>query len=460
MHILEQPILGGPLSSSTGVKDHGAEKSLLSKHLVFSGTFMSGEKRKTAIGYDARMLNHEETGKVHPERPDRLKAIMGGLQASGLLSGGCYFIAPREATEAELQLVHTESHVSRVAATEGNRLSYFTTDTYANEHSALAARLAAGLCIDLASAVMAGKAHNAFAIVRPPGHHAETELIQGFCFHNNACVAARAAQAAGAKKLLIVDWDVHHGNGTQQIFEEDPTVLYISLHRHESGHFYPGTGWAEQVGSGPGAGFCVNIPWMCRGVGDRDYLSAFEHIVMPIARHFQPDLTIISAGFDAARGDPLGGCDVTPQGYAHMTHLLSSLSQGRLLVVLEGGYNLRSISASANAVMEVLQGANPGAVPEDLEPTAVGATAMLEVFSNHRQYWPCLNDATFFKLSAYLESMAKNSGDRKSPTKRRHHTGGPVWWKWGRKKLLYDIWLRGQMKHHPPSRHDETCACC
>lgn len=192
---------------------------------------MSGEKRKTAIGYDARMLKHEETGKVHPERPDRLRAILGGLQASGLLSGGCYFIAPREATEAELKLVHTESHVSRVAATEGTKLSYFTTDTYANEHSALAARLAAGLCIDLASAVMAGKAHNAFAIVRPPGHHAETELIQGFCFHNNACVAARAAQAAGAKKLLIVDWDVHHGNGTQQIFEEDPTVLYISLHR-------------------------------------------------------------------------------------------------------------------------------------------------------------------------------------------------------------------------------------
>lgn len=126
-----------------------------------------------------------------------------------------------------------------------------------------------------------------------------------------------------------------------------------AYNRHESGNFYPGTGYAEQAGSGPGAGYCVNIPWMCRGVGDRDYLSAFEHIVMPIARHFQPDLTIISAGFDAARGDPLGGCDVTPQGYAHMTHLLSSLSQGRLLVVLEGGYNLRSISASANAVMEV-----------------------------------------------------------------------------------------------------------
>lgn len=193
---------------------------------------MSGEKRKTAVGYDARMLNHEETGKVHPERPDRLRAIVGGLRASGLLSGGsCFFVLPREATPSELELVHTASHISRVQATEGNDLSYFTSDTYANEHSALAARLAAGLCIDLASAIMTGKAHNGFALVRPPGHHAETELIQGFCFHNNACVAARAAQAAGARKVLIVDWDVHHGNGTQQIFEEDPTILYISLHR-------------------------------------------------------------------------------------------------------------------------------------------------------------------------------------------------------------------------------------
>ena len=192
---------------------------------------MSGEKRKTAIGFDERMLLHEETGKSHPERPDRLRAIMGGLQASGLLSGGCFSIPAREATQAELELVHNADHISVVQATEGKDLSYFTPDTYANKHSALAARLAAGICADLASSIMTGKAHNGFAVVRPPGHHAEQETVMGFCLHNNACVAARAAQVAGAKKVLIVDWDVHHGNGTQEIFEKDPSVLYISLHR-------------------------------------------------------------------------------------------------------------------------------------------------------------------------------------------------------------------------------------
>lgn len=197
-----------------------------------AGTFMSGEKRKTAIGFDERMLLHEETGKLHPERPNRLRAIMGGLQASGLLSGGCFSIPAREATLAELELVHTTNHISAVQATEREEVTrYFTSDTYANKHSALAARLAAGICADLASAIMTGKAHNGFAVVRPPGHHAEQENVMGFCLHNNACVAARAAQAAGARKVLIVDWDVHHGNGTQAIFEQDPTILYISLHR-------------------------------------------------------------------------------------------------------------------------------------------------------------------------------------------------------------------------------------
>ena len=192
---------------------------------------MSGKERKTAVGFDDRMLLHEETGKIHPERPDRLRAIMGGLEASGLFPGRCFTIPPREATRAELQLVHSTEHISKVEATEGNELSHFTVDTYANEHSAVAARLAAGICADLSSVIMSGKAHNGFAAVRPPGHHAEEQEIMGFCLHNNACVAARAAQTAGASKVLIVDWDVHHGNGTQEIFERDPSVLYISLHR-------------------------------------------------------------------------------------------------------------------------------------------------------------------------------------------------------------------------------------
>ncbi|KAG0580183.1 hypothetical protein KC19_4G154200 [Ceratodon purpureus] len=460
MAVLSEPAsepAGGEESVKSARKEETSSAEILSKNLVFSGTFMSGEKRKTALGFDERMLLHEETGKTHPERPSRLRAIMGGLQASGLLSGGCFSIPAREATQAELELVHTAEHVSAVQSTEENSLTYFTPDTYANKHSALAARLAAGICVDLASAIMTGKAHNGFAVIRPPGHHAEQETVMGFCLHNNAAVAARAAQLAGAKKVLIVDWDVHHGNGTQEIFEQDPTVLYISVHRHEAGKFYPGTGSADKVGSGLGEGFCVNIPWSCSGIGDKDYLLVFEHIVMPIARQFEPDITIISAGFDAARGDPLGGCDVTPDGYAQMTSMLSTLSGGRLLVVLEGGYNLRSISASAAAVMKVLQGSSPRPLPDDLQPSPAGAAAMLEVFMTHGRYWSQLQDATFLKLGALLDTWSKG-GERKSP--KRRHTGGPVWWKWGRKRLLYDIWLRGQMKHHHPSRHDHSCACC
>eukprot|EP00494_Astrolonche_serrata_P002136 UN02142 len=149
----------------------------------------------------------------------------------------------------------------------------------------------------------------------------------GFCLHNNAAVAALAAQKAGAKKVLIVDWDVHHGNGTQEIFEGNKSVLYISLHRHEDGSFYPGTGAADEVGVLDGKGFSVNIPWSCGGVGDNDYIFAFQHVVLPIATEFAPDITIISAGFDAARGDPLGCCDVTPAGYSQMTSMLTACSE-------------------------------------------------------------------------------------------------------------------------------------
>ncbi len=205
---------------------------VLSIICVYTGALELEPEKRTAIGYDPRMLLHEETEKMHPERPNRLRAILAGLEVSGLLPGpNCFSIPAREATQDELKLVHSSKHVDVVEATEHEDLTYFTPDTYANKYSALAARLAAGICADLATAIITGKAHNGFALVRPPGHHAEEETVMGFCLHNNACVAARAAQAAGANKVLIVDWDVHHGNGTQGIFEQDPTVLYISLHR-------------------------------------------------------------------------------------------------------------------------------------------------------------------------------------------------------------------------------------
>ncbi|XP_042422875.1 histone deacetylase 15-like isoform X1 [Zingiber officinale] len=393
-------------------------------------------KSRTVIGFDERMLLHTEVemkSHPHPERPDRLKAIASSLAVAGIFPGKCYAIPAREITKEELLRVHTLDHIEAVQHTSHMLASYFTADTYANEHSASASRLAAGLCADLACTILSGSAKNGFAMVRPPGHHAGVAQAMGFCLHNNAAVASLAAQSAGAKKILIVDWDVHHGNGTQEIFEGNKSVLYISLHRHENGRFYPGTGAVDEVGSMDGEGFSVNIPWNCGGVGDKDYIFAFQHVVIPIALQFDPDITIVSAGFDAARGDPLGCCDVTPAGYAQMTHMLSSVSQGKLLVILEGGYNLRSISSSATAVVKVLLGENPSPQLNNNVPSKAGLQTILQVMEVQMKYWPILKP-DFMMLQSQWNMVAAAIRDQ---IKRLAHPIGPVWWKWGSKQFIY-----------------------
>ncbi|KAM3380311.1 histone deacetylase 15 [Capsicum galapagoense] len=396
----------------------------------------------TAVGFDERMLLHTEVvmkSHPHPERPDRLRAIAASFATAGIFPGKCYPIPAREITREELQMVHSEENIEAVDITRRMLASYFTPDTYANEHSACAARLAAGLCADLASAIYSGRVKNGFAMVRPPGHHAGVKQAMGFCLHNNAAIAASAAEAAGAKKVLIVDWDVHHGNGTQEIFERSKSVLYISLHRHEGGRFYPGTGAANEVGSMGAEGYCVNIPWSREGVSDNDYIFAFEQVVLPIALDFNPDFTIISAGFDAARGDPLGCCDVTPAGYASMTQMLSALSSGKLLVILEGGYNLRSISSSATAVIKVLVGESPVIDTDDTVPSKAGLRSVLEVLQIQMKFWPTL-ETNFSELHSKWGSYVFQ--DTKKQSKKRRRTGLPVWWRMGRKRLLYHIWAK------------------
>ncbi|CAL1399898.1 unnamed protein product [Linum trigynum] len=400
----------------------------------------------TAVGFDERMLLHSEIemkSHPHPERPDRLRAIAASLATAGIFPGRCQAIAAREITREELERVHSMEHIQTVDFTANIFSSYFTPDTYANEHSARAARLAAGLCADLASAIFSGRAKNGFALVRPPGHHAGVKQAMGFCLHNNAAVAALAAQVAGAKRVLIVDWDVHHGNGTQEIFDDNKSVLYVSLHRHEDGKFYPGTGAASEVGSKGAEGYCVNIPWSCGGVGDNDYIFAFQHVVLPIATEFAPDFTIISAGFDAARGDPLGHCDVTPVGYAQMTDMLSNISGGKLLVILEGGYNLRSISSSATAVIKVLLGENPSAEVADIAPSRAGLQTVMEVLKIQNDFWPGVG-ASLTQLQSLWEGFSYDDKAAEKGHKMRRRAEAPVWWKWGRKRLLY---------HHFITRH-------
>ncbi|KAF8714153.1 hypothetical protein HU200_028162 [Digitaria exilis] len=396
----------------------------------------------TAIGFDERMLLHSEVEvkpNPHPERPDRLRAIAASLAAAGIFPSKCALVPPREITKEELLMVHTTDHIESIEQTKNMLYSYFTSDTYANGHSACAAKLAAGLCADLASLIVSGRVHNGFAMVRPPGHHAGVKQAMGFCLHNNAAVAALAAKRAGAKKVLIVDWDVHHGNGTQEIFDGDSSVLYISLHRHEYGNFYPGTGAAHEVGILDGQGFSVNIPWSCGGVGDNDYIFAFQTIVLPIAAEFAPDITIISAGFDAARGDPLGCCDVTPMGYSIMTSMLTACSEGRLLVILEGGYNLRSISSSATEVVKVLVGDGSGFRSESA-PSKEGLKTVLQVLKVQQQFWPVLGP-TYASLQAQQGSVFSKSTSKGNELKKMKYSGGsgPFWWKFGSKRLLYNV---------------------
>ncbi|KAI1893009.1 hypothetical protein AGOR_G00139390 [Albula goreensis] len=329
--------------------------------------------QKTGLVYDQRMMEHHNMwDSHHPELPQRISRIFNRHKDLGLVSR-CHQIPARLATEEELAFCHSLEHIAKIKSTEGmkprdlHRLGEEYNSIYISAESYRSALLAAGSCFNTAQAVLTGQVRNAVAIVRPPGHHAEKDAACGFCFFNTAALTARYAQTLVKRPLrvLILDWDVHHGNGTQHIFEDDDSVLYISLHRYDNGLFFPSSEDADcdRVGQGKGRGFNVNIPWSGGKMGDPEYLAAFHTVVMPIARQFDPELVLVSAGFDAARGDPLGGYQVTPEGYAHLTHLLMSLAAGRVILILEGGYNLTSISESMSMCTSTLLGDAPPAGP-------------------------------------------------------------------------------------------------
>uniref|UniRef100_A0A9L0T8H4 Histone deacetylase n=1 Tax=Equus caballus TaxID=9796 RepID=A0A9L0T8H4_HORSE len=378
----------------------------------------------TGLVYDTLMLKHQCTcgnTNSHPEHAGRIQSIWSRLQETGL-RGKCECIRGRKATLEELQTVHSEAHTLLYGTNPLNRqkldskkllgslTSVFVrlpcggvgvdSDTIWNEvHSSGAARLAVGCVVELVFKVATGELKNGFAVVRPPGHHAEESTPMGFCYFNSVAIAAKLLQQRlNVSKTLIVDWDVHHGNGTQQAFYNDPNVLYISLHRYDDGNFFPGSGAPDEVGTGPGVGFNVNMAFtggLDPPMGDAEYLAAFRTVVMPIANEFAPDVVLVSSGFDAVEGHPtpLGGYNLSAKCFGYLTKQLMGLAGGRIILALEGGHDLTAICDASEACVSALLGNELDPLPEKVlqqRPNANAVRSMEKVIEIHSQYWRSL----------------------------------------------------------------------
>ncbi|VVA27615.1 PREDICTED: histone deacetylase [Prunus dulcis] len=319
--------------------------------------------RRVGLLYDERMCKHSTPdGGPHPENPDRIKVIWNKLQAAAIPQR-CVILGAKEAEDKHILSVHSKNHVnliknisSKQFDSRRNRVASKFNSIYFNEGSSEAAYLAAGSAI-------------------------EPEL--------------------GINKILIVDWDVHHGNGTQKMFWKDPRVLFFSVHRHEFGSFYPATddGFYTMIGEGPGAGYNINVPWENGRCGDADYFAVWDHILVPVAKEFNPDLIIVSAGFDAAAGDPLGGCRVTPYGYAVMLKKLMDFAHGKIVLALEGGYNLESVANSVLACVEVLLEDDPIHGSSEAYPFESTWSVIQAVRQKLSSFWPSLADELPEKLT-------------------------------------------------------------
>jgi acetoin utilization deacetylase AcuC-like enzyme len=331
-----------------------------------------------------RFAEHQ-TPPGHPERPERAE-VMDAV-AARCRERGIEIVAPREATREQLGRVHDADYLRRISETSG-KASQLDPDTYTSPESHDVALLAAGAAVDAVERVMGGSHTAAVATVRPPGHHAERDRAMGFCLYNNVAVAAAHARAQGAAKVAVVDYDVHHGNGTQHMFETDPHVLYVSTHQFP---YYPGTGAAHEIGREAGRGFTVNVPLEV-GAVDEDYALVFSKLVLPILRQFEPDLIVVSAGFDAHERDPLGGMRLSTAAFAAMTRDLRAVAdeccRGRIVSVTEGGYDLQALAASLDAVIEAH--ATTAAAPvwpvSGIEPSR-GGSALAELRPILAPHW-------------------------------------------------------------------------
>ena len=318
-------------------------------------------KREMAVLEDTRFRDHRGPS-GHPERPARLAAVDAAVAAR---ADELTRLAPRVATTDEILRIHSRGHLDKIARSVRNAPAQLDPDTYVSSESLEVARLAAGGTTDLALRVARRELATGLAAVRPPGHHAESDRAMGFCLFNNVAIAARALQhEAGVERILILDWDVHHGNGTQHSFETDPSILYASIHQFP---FYPGTGAAGESGIGQGEGFTLNVP-LPAGCGDVEYVGVMQRLIAPAAEAFEPEVILISCGFDAHHDDPLAGMNVTGVGFQTMTSIVRALADdlcgGRLAFILEGGYAESGLRDGVDAVLATMLSAELGEPPK------------------------------------------------------------------------------------------------
>ncbi|KDR24372.1 Histone deacetylase 6 [Zootermopsis nevadensis] len=368
-------------------------------NFLIANTKLTFASHRVCLVYDERMMKHKNIADPgHPEKPERISAIFSRHEEYGLLKR-CHLLKARSVSEEELLLLHTKEHINLMQETASMKLRDLAKkqddfrSIYLHPGSYQASCLAAGSVLQVVDSVLNGESRSGVAIVRPPGHHAEEDEPCGFCMFNNVSLAAKyAIHVHGLKRILLLDWDVHHGNGSQHIFEADPRVLYLSIHRYDNGSFFPGSSDANYnvVGTAKGEGYNINIPWNKSGMNDADYLTAFYQVVLPIAYQFNPELVLVSSGFDACIGDPLGGCKVSPEAYGHFTHLLTALAGGRVIISLEGGYNVNSISHAMSMCTKALLGDPlPPLVPgRAVCPSAV--TSIKNVIRTQARYWSAL----------------------------------------------------------------------
>ncbi|XP_050554473.1 histone deacetylase 6 isoform X1 [Spodoptera frugiperda] len=403
------------------VQDDGFKKRIAERlnHLRLV-TDLSTPHHAVGYIYDQAMLKHKnicEPG--HVECPERIMRIHERHRDFGLLDR-VHQLTARQATDQEILAVHTETHLNRLKELSSTSLRSLHIQknaydsVYFHPDSLESAAVATGCVLQMVDSVLTFECGSGVCVVRPPGHHADEEIPSGFCLLNNAAAAAKyAIDNHGLNRVLILDWDVHHGNGTQRITYHDNRILYMSIHRYDNGLFFPHSKDANYtaVGAGKGEGYNVNVPWNARGMGDVEYMTAFTQVILPIAYAYNPQLVIVSAGFDACVGDPLGGCKVTPECYGRMTQLLRGLAGGRVVLCLEGGYNITSISYCMAMCTKALLGDPIYYHYDPKTPCSWSAIdSIRDVIDTHKKYWKCLKFHVALPADNVLEPPLPSRG--------------------------------------------------